>query len=82
MVLGLSMAETPPLTGKNHHPDNCEENIYGEKIGGIVEGKDVNDRSCYLLNDYNSEFNIWDVSICTFEVYNGSSNNLGVVNSL
>ena len=46
-----------------YHPDNCEDNIDGEKIGGIVEGKAVPDRSCSLPKDSDLAFNLWDVFI-------------------
>ena len=47
------------------HPYKGEYNIYCEKICNLVEEKDISDSSSSLLNDYDSEFNIWDVLICT-----------------
>ena len=52
-----------------YHPENCEDNIDGEKIGGIVEGKAVPDRSCYFPNTSDLVFNIWNLFICTCEIY-------------
>ena len=49
-------------------PENCEDNIYVEKFEGIVEGKAVSDSSCSLLNDFDSEFNIWDVFFFTCDI--------------
>ena len=51
-----------------YHTDNCGENIYSEKLGGIVEGKAVSGSSYSFLNDSYSEFNIWDVFIFTCDI--------------
>ena len=50
------------------HPEKCEDNIDGEKIGDLVEGKAMPDRSCSILNNSDFELNIWDVFIFTCEI--------------
>ena len=40
------------------YPDNCEESIYDEKLGDLVEGKTVTDSSCSLLSESDLAFNI------------------------
>ena len=64
------------------HTENCEDNIDGEKLGDIVEGKDVTGSSCSIINDSDLKFNIWDVLICTCEIDPGSYWNMIVYHSL
>ena len=58
------------------HPDNCEDNIDGDNLGYIVEEKVVPNSSCYFLNDYDSAFNIWNVSIFTYDIDPGYPRNV------
>ena len=37
--------------------------MYGDNIGDVVEGKAMPDSSCYLLNDSDLAYNIWDALI-------------------
>ena len=64
------------------HPDNCDDNTDGEKLGGIVEEKSARNRSCYLLNNYDLVFHIWDVFICICQIDSGSPWHVIVDNSL
>ena len=50
------------------HTDNFEENIDGEKLGDIVKGKAVSERSCSLLNNYDSDFNLCNMLICICDI--------------
>ena len=59
-----------------YHTDNCGENIYSEKLGGIVEGKYLSNNFYYLLNDSDLEFNIWYVFIFTYDIDPGYPRNV------